>query len=279
MNLPKDLIIIGGGASVKEGIDKGLLNLLPNSFSVGLNYAYKYMNTTVNMGVDERFWNDNYQELSQLPLYIGKQHSEIRNIGKNTHFLPPCRDYYRDLKPGVYSSTLVGLFSLSLFINLMDEGNIFILGYDYGPQRDEQGKPLLDEKGRPITHFYQGKVEHRGIGKINWYTSTIVDNRITGKRIPNAEKEYRVYKDETKVKIYNVNLQSAIPTFPKISYEEFFTKKLTTELNQNDIREEVVRRLNILHSQMATFRTNPPIYVTNNITLEDKKEPLSYDKS
>lgn len=268
--LPNNLIILGGGASINEGIENGLFDLLPNTFSIGLNYAYKFVKTTLNMGVDEKFYNDNHTELSELPLYIGKENYALTNRGKNCIFLPSCKDYYRGCEPGVYSSTLVGLFSLSLFIALMDVGNIFILGMDYGPLRDKEGTILKNEKGEYITHFYQGEILHRGINKINWYTSTVMD-KPTGKRISNAEREYKVYKDETKVNIYNVSLNSAINVFPKISYEEFFSKKLITGLNQDDIRLEIRKKIRELQGRMAHFKQNPPIYVPKNININNTK--------
>ena len=277
--LPKQLVIIGGGASLRpywDGVykEKGLFELLPKLFSCGLNYSYKFINTTLNSGVDETFYNANSKELVNLPLYIGKEQVSLQKSNtKNVYFFPPNRKYDRDLIGGVYKSTLAGLFALSLFIKFMDEGEIYLLGYDYGPQRDSYGKPLIDERGRILTHWYQGKCEHRGIGKINWYTATMTDSKDKKTKITNAENEFRVFANESKVKIYNVGLQSAIPTFEKISYESFFSKILITEHNQNEIREELIKKCEHLQYQFALEKSLKNTKTLTNI--ENKRKPFT----
>ena len=241
--LPKQLIIIGGGVSIREGLEKGLKDLIPKTFSCGLNYAYKYFDTTLTCGIDEKFFNENYKDIAKMPLFLGKSNVSV-NIagGKNCYLFKHSMKYDRELFGGIYSSTLAGLFALSTFIKLMDVGTIFLLGADYGVIKDSEGKPLVDKLGRPLTHFYQeetGHPDHRGIGRINWYTSSLVDPKDKNKRISNAEKEYRVYANETKVKIYNVSPQSAIPTFEKITYDEFFKKIEPITQTQEELRKEV----------------------------------------
>ena len=154
----------------------------------------------------------------------------------------------------------------------MDEGEIYLLGYDYGPQRDSDGKPLIDERGRILTHWYQGKCEHRGIGKINWYTATMTDSKDKKTKITNAENEFRVFANESKVKIYNVGLQSTIPTFEKISYEQFFEKIDKTPINQEEIRKELHIKCQELNHQLAVEKAlkNP---VKPNI--QNKKGPFN----
>lgn len=242
MSLPKQLVIIGGGASIIEGINKGLWGVIPKTFSCGLNYSYKYINTTVNCGIDEKFYNENYKDILKLPLYFCKMNpGTLVNWPKNCYMFKSAYLYDRDLYGGIYSSTLAGLFALSAFIKILDEGEIYLMGFDYDCLRDSENKPVLDKLGRPLTHFYQEieHIEHRGIGKLNWYTSTLIDPKKSGVRITNAEKEFGVYANESKVKIYNVNPQSAINTFEKISYEQFFNKILTVEQTQDEIRKEL----------------------------------------
>ena len=228
--LPKQLVIIGGGASLRpywDGVykEKGLFELLPKLFSCGLNYSYKFINTTLNSGVDETFYNANSKELINLPLYIGKEQVSLQKSNtKNVYFFPPNRKYDRDLIGGVYKSTLAGLFALSLFIKFMDEGEIYLLGYDYGPQRDSDGKPLIDERGRILTHWYQGKCEHRGIGKINWYTATMTDSKDKKTKITNAENEFRVFANESKLKIYNSKIIDLEPKEEKSFLKKFLDK-------------------------------------------------------
>ena len=269
--LPKQLVILGGGSSVTEGIEKGLFNLLPNLFTCGLNYSYRFVQTTFNAGVDGAFYNNNQKDIDKLPLYIGKIEDKVNKPQGNSFWFPPNPTYNRDLIGGVYNSTLVGLFILSIFIKLMDEGEIYLLGYDYGPARTAEGKWITDNKGRPLTHWYQGKIEHRGIGKVSWYTSTLIDSKDKKTRITQAEREFRVYKDESKVKIYNVGLSSAISTFPKIGYDEFFSKNLITVHNQKEVRDELRKRLKIVS---AGITTNGKFAVPINYKIYNPKGPF-----
>lgn len=243
--LPKDLIILGGGASIREGMEKGLFDLLPKTFCIGLNYAYKFIETTAVCGVDETFYNEEVTNLKKLPLFIGKEHYDLKNRGETSIFFKSSNTYDRELTNGVYTPTLTGLFALSLAIKLMEGGTIYLLGYDYGPARNAEGKILCDNGTHPIplTHWYQGKMSHRGIGKINWYTATAIDYEETQKRITHAEKEFRPYAKESKVNIINVSLGSNIPFFPKMSYEEFLTKKLIVDHNQEDVRKDLKESL------------------------------------
>lgn len=242
--LPNQLIILGGGASVRYlgAIDGGLFAFLSNKFCIGINYSHKWVNTTCNLGVDETLYarNGDHEEIAKLPLWIGKEHWNLGYREANSIFLKDTVEYDRTLTKGVYKCSLSGIFALSLAINLLDyaEGNteIYLLGYDNGPAiHCENGEIVTDSKNRPLTHWYQDEFEHRGTGKINWYCQTTLDYE-SKKRITKAEEEYRVFKNESKVKIYNVGGTSVIPTFPHISYEQFFTKKLTNVHNQDELR-------------------------------------------
>lgn len=265
--LPKDLVILGGGSSVTEGIEKGLFEKFPHLFTLGLNYSYRYIQTTVNLGIDELFYNDNKADMDKLPLFIGKEHYDVKLRGDNAYFLRPNRNYRRDCLHGVYSSTLAGLFGLSIFIALMEKGStIYLLGYDYGPKRDAEGKIAKTDKNIPITHWYQDTwsgLPHRGIGKINWYTATLEDNRISRKMITNAEKEFRPYFDEKDINIVLVGAYSAVPPqIKRISYEEFFSKELTIVHNQDNVREEIAGKLDTLMKDIDRFIRTPITYDT-----------------
>lgn len=248
--LPKEVIILGGGASVVPAIEKGLFDILPQTFCVGLNYSYKFVNTTAVCGVDEVFYNDEIKQgLRDVPLFIGKEHYSLQNRADNSIFFK-CHDKYdRELTNGVYTPTLTGLFSLSLLIRLIGEGNIYLLGYDYGPLKNDQGDSLCDANGKPLTHWYQGKLDHRGVGKINWYSATVIDYEVTQKRISHAEKEFRPYADERGVKIWNVSSGSAIPYFEKISYESFLTKIESNRHNQEQLRKDLRESLEALKKE------------------------------
>lgn len=224
---PSQLIIIGGGWSKKEGIEKGLWDKLKNKFTLGTNYNYHFFNSTALVYVDVDFYNNNYKDLNKLPLVIGKYHSNIKKeVRKNTVMLKAGHKYTRNLEEGVYKSSLSGIWALSLGIYLLNHGEIFLLGMDYG----DNGKK--DKNGKFITHSYQGLINHSGIGKINYYRSK---NR--------ADKDYEVYSKETKCEIYNVSIDSRINTFPKISYDIFFSMLDNNTYDQFLLRKHIRQQL------------------------------------
>ena len=254
-----DLIILGGGSSVIEGIDNNLFEKIQNKYVIGLNYSYRYIKTTINMFIDWKFYESEQQGLNKLPLVIGQKLREIKNPSKNIHLLTANNKYQRNLEKGVYKSTLCGLFSLSFAIWLLDVGTIYLLGFDYGSGKDKSSFGVPYDKNKIITHWtqcrefkniYTGKNEiipHRGFGKVNWYEAKhTLEN---GKQITRAEHEFNVYANETKVKIYNVSLESKIPTFPKISYDEFFKKLNKKDFNQAILRYNTLEKLKTLESK------------------------------
>ena len=131
----KQLIIIGGGASIKEGIRKELWNKLNNKLTLGLNYSYKYFVATAQIYTDRQFYvdenkNKNFQN---LPLIIGDCYPYMKNISKDTYMIPSTGEYDKSLKTGCYKSSLCGLYALSLAIFLQPK-EIYLLGYDYGDE-------------------------------------------------------------------------------------------------------------------------------------------------
>lgn len=261
MNKTKQLIIIGGGTSKKEGLSKDLWSKLNGKLTFGLNYSYKCFKSTVQMFVDELFYNEQHKELKTLSLIIGKFHKHIicykckgqkpmikscnhcNKLGyipkfSNTIMLKDTINYNRNLKKGVYKSALVGLFALSIGIYLLNEGDeIYLLGYDFGNLNNNR-----DKKGRLFTHSYQGELEHRGIGKVSYYNSA---GKIKGKI--RADEDFGVFADEKKIKIYNVSPNSKINIFEKIDYDTFFNKLDKETFNQEELREwikEKIRRIN-----------------------------------
>lgn len=244
---PKQLVIIGGGASIAEGVEKGLWEKLKNKFVIGTNYSYKFFpNPTCQCFVDNDFYFKNCEGMKNIGLIVGNRKRNIVPL-PNTILLPPIAKYHRDVTHGVYKASLAGLFTLSLAIHLLDEGEIFLLGYDYGEARKSDFEKyiknrvefsnvvLKDKRNRAITHFYQGDIEHRGIGKTNYYNA---QNR--------ADQDFKVYKDEKKVKIYNVSQISKIPSeiFEKLSYDEFFKKLNTETVNQGELQKIIREKIN-----------------------------------
>lgn len=252
----RQLIILGGGTSVIEGIDKGLFETIKNKWTIGLNYSHHYFNSTCLMYVDDNFWLYQKYFMEKLPLVIGKESRKVR-LSANKIELESNNYYNRDCLGGVYKSTLVGIFALSLAIKILNIGEIYLLGYDYGAKKGE-GNQLraYDKNKKALTHWYQhGNLKsvytgesqeliHRGIGKVNWYEAMDeIKNPQTKecRRVPRAEKEFQVYENESKVKIYNVSLESNIPTFPKMSYEDFFKRLNKEDLNQDFLRQEMAK--------------------------------------
>ncbi len=246
----KQAIILGGGTSVLEGINSGLFEKIQQKFTVGLNFSHHFFRSTILMFVDETFIADQKYSLKQLPLIIGKQDSGAA-LSTNSYLFPATHGYQRDCSSGIYKSTLVGIFALSFLIYVMDEGEIFLLGYDYGAKKGkgDQGR-AYDHSGHALTHWYQEgnllsvytgqpeQIEHRGLGKVSWYEALHRDGKHS-KPIPRAEHEFEVYRNESKVKIYNVSLDSKIPTFSKISYEQFYQMLNCESYDQNALREEI----------------------------------------
>jgi len=260
--LQRQVVIIGGGTSVIDGIKSSLFGQLKDKFTVGLNYSHHFINTTFLMCVDETFANDQKYYLGRLPLVIGMEHSGL-SAATNIIPLPATTEYSRDCRKGVYQASLVGLFALSFMIYVLDEGEIFLLGYDYGSQKGNgvQGR-AYDAQGRALTHWYQHgdlrsiytgerlQISHRGIGKVNWYEATQVDEKSQG-RISRAEHEFKVYQNEKKVSIYNVSLDSRINTFPKIGYDQFFELLNKQIYDQDLLRKEVAKKAVILSERLG----------------------------
>ena len=232
--ISKQLVIIGGGTSIREGISKGLWDKLNGKFVFGLNYSYHHFPTaTAQIFVDNKFYEERETELKQLPLVIGKWSSNVIRLIKNkkidnTILLKSVSKHYRNIVHGVYKSSLCGIFALTLGIYLLDdEGEIYLLGFDYSGQ----GK---DKKGRQNTHYYQGEesLRHRGWAKTNYYDSK-----------GRADRDFEPYKKEKKIKIYNVSINSRIPTFPKITYDEFFNRLVTRHQKQAQLRAWIKSQL------------------------------------
>ena len=227
---PSQLIILGGGTSMKEGISKGLWEKLQDRFTLGINYSFHYFKSTLQTYVDLDFYSNEWDDLESLPLIVGKYHKLIeKEIRSKTIMLQiNPKTYVRDLSSGVYKSSLCGLFSLSLGINLLDKGEIFLLGYDHTNSSNGE----KDKNGKLLTHFYQGKLNHRGIGKVNYY-----------KNKGRADRDFGVYAGEKKIKIYNVSLDSKINTFPKISYDNFFSMLDSDTFDQSRLRDIIRKKL------------------------------------
>ena len=245
---PSQLVLIGGGASIKEGIEKGLWEKITGKLVMGINYSFNHFpDPTIQMYCDRLFYQKQFEQLKKLGLVIGKKHGKMK-LAENTVVFPSTSKYIRNLDAGIYKASLTGMFSLSLGIYLLDrigsnENQVFLLGMDYGELRKKDYEKVArnkielenlsykDSRSRILTHYYQGEIEHRGIAKTNYYNEN--------KR---AERDYGPYKDIKNPKIYNVSLQSKIPStiFEKISYDTFF-KLLDNNIYDQDNLRKLIR--------------------------------------
>ncbi len=253
---PKELFIVGGGASIKEGLPLGLRDKLKDKFVISLNLTIKifYSSTFLSFVDCNSFYKKYKEELVRYPLIIGKHNPEIDKIKlPNTILLKTVEKWDRTLKTGVFGSYLTGLFALSLGIYLLDSGTIWILGFDGGVLPNQESdedvtdklniidkqscqKSVIQKNGRyyrPVGHFYQGsEIEHRGIGKYSFYTMNDKVNKV-----------FAPFKDETQCKIFNVSPNSNLNIFPKIDYTTMFAKMNNVVYNQDDLRHWVLDKI------------------------------------
>jgi hypothetical protein len=239
------LIIIGSGYSLKEGIKMGLWNTLRDRFTLGINFIYRDFIPTSLCCIDNTFYQEgctnflpeqkeiHKNTIKSLPLIINRYKKNVP-IFPNTIGIKHSSTYCRDLSCGCYNDVLAGLFTLSLGIYLLDVGEIYLLGYDFGPS---EGK---DSQGRALTHYNQEEFTHRGTGRTEWYLNPLKEKF-------KHEVLFAPYETETKVKIYNVSLNSRIQTFPKISYQEFFRRLSPETYNQNNLHQYIKEKLKDKH--------------------------------
>jgi len=219
----KQVILVGAGYSIKEGIEKDLWNKIKDKTIWSCNYAFMSMPylPTREIWVDRSFFKNNMIELIKL------RDQNVEMVGKFTSSIIklPGTKYYRGTrgqldyigklgieKDKIYcgSQGFSGTFALHLAIC---EGfnEIFLLGYDYGVPSN----PNPTTK----THFYQDKLNviSTGIGKPIVY----LDEK---NKVKPAVEDYRVFLQEKDIKIWNVSIESNINCFDKITYERFFEK-------------------------------------------------------
>ena len=222
--MSKKVIIVGGGASIQEGLDKGLWENIKEQNVWSCNYAFMTMPYLPKreLWVDRSFFRNNMAALNEL---VNKGVEAVCKTNQAVELLPQIVSYVGVRTPEEYldkrgieqnriyigAQGFVGTFAIHVAIcEGYDE--IFLLGFDYGV-------PLGSDKNKP-THYYQGKLDiiSSGIGRPEIYINQR-DNSINPK-----VDTYSVFMKEKDVKIWNVSVLSNIPCFEKITYEEFFTK-------------------------------------------------------
>ena len=246
----KRCVIIGGGNSIQEGIDKGLWDKLKNEVTFGCNEAFKFFSPTAITFVDWTFYKCRYKHIHNYPLVIGKHNPAIGfwyrgkggtkyqkcSEGATLEMIQGSGKYFGkdSLKKGVYSGVLCGLFTTTLAIALgYDE--IYLLGFDFG---QKNGKTHFYQNMNDVGQFIdENNQERTGVGyNIRGGFNTGVFNN-TDEYI---QQFWTPYLEETDVKIYNVSMNSRIKTFDKITYDSFFERINDGQrIEQDKIRKEI----------------------------------------
>ena len=212
----KEVIIVGGGYSIKEGIDKGLWEKVRNKNVWSLNFAFKFMPfiPTKQLWADTSVWEKCSEEI--LMLHTKGTQLVCRNYGGYEDY--PFIDRY-DVSPIDYKGIdadkelfigrmgSVGVFATSYGAKLGYD-KIYLLGYDFGAPSTRETK----------THFYQEEDLNVNIGAygrsgIYWEGEN---------RIRNEVSDFKKFERDSSYKVFNVSQISNIPYFEKISYEYFF---------------------------------------------------------
>jgi hypothetical protein len=233
-----EIIILGGGLSISEGISLGLKDLIKDKCTLTINYAYKHFSHTLMVFGDyglyvpleakkenKRKYPDIYEELKKEPLIIYA--NDKNNLGNwqlpNTLFIKTNSEYNTNpLKQEFYNHFLSGIYTLSLAQFLLDyKGTIFLLGYDFGS---------LNKKDDNIHYYTKEEINHKGINNTAPYTG----------HNPN---QYFGHFKEPNIKIYNVSPNSNITNFEKIDYKKMFELLSIQTYNQEELRQEIKNKL------------------------------------
>lgn len=227
-NISKNnLVILGGGYSVADGLALDLWQKIKDQEIWSLNFVFYFMPylPSRELWVDTHFFKAHLSQLETLfkqgvKMYC-KQHewygsfktTEINRFD-TTRSLREAEEQPQNLFIG--TKGLVGIFALSLAIR---EGykNIYLLGYDFGA-------PTFENRQ---THWYQSealerKIESNGFGNNEAYLQR---NNVPDPSI--VDFDYFLRFD---AKIYNVSMISHISSFERITYQKFF--ELISEKNE-----------------------------------------------
>lgn len=262
MDTSKPIIICGSGNSIPFlnsqyyrtgcGLPLELEQIIKYNYSIGLNYWFQFgCETTFNCSGDWQFYVDNSEELKKLAMIIASDDPSLKNKNidrthDNTILLPHAGLYFGkedSWKNGFYHRQSIGIFTLTLAIALGFE-EIYLLGYDC---KEINGQ----------THFYQGVADLNKATELSLYGVKKADRyhfRGVGKKSDGSYKTstYDSVKqinnkwfapfhlhERKRIKIYNVSLDSVINTFPKISYEQFYSQIKNNHIDQNEAREDI----------------------------------------
>lgn len=239
------VIILAGGRSVLDGINKGLWNkLLENYFDKrdieiwSLNYSYKFIPFLPDrqIWIDKNFFEDNIEDILflknkgvQLSTRVNSKIKRIHYISDKTirrkleeefkvieQFKTNCnmKEAFKGNIIFCGRQGLVGVFATSLTIQKGFK-EIFWLGMDYGTSSVNDKKTHWYQDMIPSANFNQAVKSH-GIGIPQHYRNQKTDV------LNYMVEDFDVFLQYKDVKIWNVSLMSNIKSFEKISYEKFF---------------------------------------------------------
>jgi len=263
--IPNKIIIIGSGASIRQGLWDTPIEELPiweavkNQFTISCNWSFKWVDPTISMFCDHRFYCLEKEHLDKLPILLTAKKNGFYNderkykkyfdkIGDNLHFLKVCGGVkYKEHTDvihngvntqlgGIYTPQLTGLMAIGYALSIGCK-ELYLLGFDAGAS---QGR----------THFYEGDKEHTGIVNWNNQTQTGVGLDANGRcKNDNYNEDinwwfHPLTNNDADVKIYNVSPESNITVFPKISFSEFYKVYTTNKkIDQRILQEELERLL------------------------------------
>lgn len=207
------VIIIGGGSSVREGIDNGLWDKIKGMDIITCNNVIHYIPyppkyacwldvTKKDPGVTQKI-------LETDCIRVTQQLHDARDDDKVVRF-PIVKDLNGDeskltrgLERGVLFAgkrMFTGIFAISLAL-YAGYNKIYLLGFDWNVGKGGQAEWYEREDGKNISGiFMQNKKEPR----------------------PDIAEHHDCFKGMAD--IINVSEISLIPSFPKISYGEFFAQ-------------------------------------------------------
>lgn len=197
----KEVVIIGGGKSIEDCNNLNLNEIFKNTLVIGCNIACRFFTTTCNIFLDANVYYKYGNAIKQSPT-VGLWRNLEEFKYPEVYWLPMKSTYSMIDSEGMYTGNLTGIAAISLATYLLKgQGNVYLLGYDWTTNKEER------------THFHNvGDNYFEGYGKIEFYKNNPPD------------KELSPFLKESKINFINVNPNSNINTFPKISYVELATR-------------------------------------------------------
>jgi hypothetical protein len=200
----ENIIVMGSGPSLFNFN----FDYLKNKNVIAVNNAVKYCNPFALVSIDSFFVEHELKLKTNQEEYFQKQNYKSFFF----HTVKVYPDQYQDkivklshssfpketdLKNGkLYAQDLSGLMGVHLAICLKAK-NIFLLGFDC--------------KVNSMTHFSDNEIPHR------W------KNGKSGENYLKKAEKFHMF-NPWRTKIFNVCLDSAITSFPKISFSEFYER-------------------------------------------------------